>query len=106
MYNQQQPQPMYYQQQPPAKRPRPLLFLGLVLVVVLTLSGIIGAIFGGDDATEQPTVCDLLRDGWTVGQLANNDAWKDWPASQSQMSRGAEIVDAAEDGGCDLLAAR
>jgi hypothetical protein len=60
---------------------------------------------GGDDTPSNPSgtpsdLCQLLREGWTGGQLANNDVWKTWPESQSPSSREMTIARAADHGGC------
>jgi hypothetical protein len=89
---------------PSPRRPgrlRAALAIGALMLVPAGI-GIWSQLAGRTD-TNGPTperLCALLEGGWTPDQLAGGDGWKSWPDSHSMVSRGIDIAEAADRGGC------
>lgn len=77
----------------------------LVFLVIFGIAVIATGGFGDDkpDPTPAERLCTLLQTGWSTGQIAVGDEWKEWPEAQSPISRGIEIAAAADRGGCGHL---
>lgn len=88
----------------PQRRPKRRLNRDLVIVAaivaVIVAGWLASRLSDNDEPTSEERLCSLLEGGWTGDQLASNDQWKDWPDSQSPVSRSIELADAADRGGC------
>jgi hypothetical protein len=63
----------------------------LIVIVVLVAAPFVGGwLFG--DSKDEPSLCDLMRSGWTGDEIANSDEWRDWPASTSLFERNLIIA--------------
>lgn len=89
----------------PKRRIDPAFVVVMIIVVVIILAGAVaGWLSGREEPSSEEQLCSLLKGGWTSDQLVGNDQWKDWPDSQSPLSRTIDLVDAANRGGCFELA--
>lgn len=42
--------------------------------------------------SKPPSLCDMLRSGWTTDEIVDSDQWRDWPASMSRTERGMTVL--------------
>jgi hypothetical protein len=74
-----------------------LLVVGAVAVAMVVGGFVIAA---NSQSSPDEELCDLLHDGYTVEQLIADDTWREWPETQSALSRAAEINEAVDRGRC------
>lgn len=63
----------------------------LVLVAALCTPLVVGWL-NADSSPSRPSLCDLLRTGWTISEVTVSDQWRDWPASMSRTERAMQVV--------------
>lgn len=83
-------------QQPDADRPKRRLRIGPG-IVALFFGGIfaIAVFFSGAlsrESHDPPSLCDMLRSGWTTDEIVDSDQWRDWPDSMSRTERGMTVL--------------
>ncbi len=74
-----------------------LWIIGAVAVAMVVGGVVIAA---NSQSSPDEKLCDLLRDGYTVEQLIADDTWREWPETQSTVSRVTELREAADRGRC------
>jgi hypothetical protein len=75
-----------------------LSIIGVIAVAMVVTGVIIAA--NNREPSPDAQLCDLLRDGYTMDQLATDDTWREWPETQSHVSRTTELFEAATRGNC------
>lgn len=80
----------------PAKTSHRRQLIQLVVGVVLIGTPILLFGMASHSSDDKPSLCDMLRDGWTASEIVDSDQWRDWPDSMSRMERSTTVLQEGE----------
>lgn len=77
----------------PAQRPQRTIKTWWVFTALGAVIAAAVIIFGIQRSNEpEPSLCDLLRSGWTGDEIVDSDQWRDWPDNMSRMERSMAVT--------------
>lgn len=77
--------------QPNPHRHRAQLISLIALVLALGTPLVVGLI-NSHNKPPDPSLCDMLRSGWTTKEITTGDQWRDWPDSMSNLERTTVVL--------------
>lgn len=75
----------------PARSQRRQMIWLVIIVAAISTPFVAGWLSNGSD-DPPPSLCDMLRSGWTADEIVDSDQWRDWPSSMSRTERGMTVL--------------